>query len=178
MCFSSKTKIVQEFEAYVAEEIDQEKPGTQSSHQGSDSGVQSCLRSEPSSRDEKSVCWQRKRTMLHNEEAHYDCSNYQWYYCHEIETRQGGEKARYKPAVIKRNEDKAERAAQGLQKECNTSLGQQGQACLSSDSAGRSFIVDSGASFHLIGRNYSKSEERKGIRKACARRVTRLPQPM
>lgn len=128
----------------------------------------SCLE-EAGSRNaqKKKPEWNLKRAMKKQERAQYECSSYEWYWWHKKQARNGGAKPRFPPEVIKSLADKALSEAMKLAEECGQFHGVEIQrtACQTSGFVpGRTFIVDNGASFNLIGRSFSTAAEKKTIR--------------
>ena len=73
----------------------------------------------------------------------------------------GGAKPRRPPKKIKVAEDNALREAARLEEEYSKFHGKKVESCLSSDFVpGRTLMVDSGASFNVVGRNFLTAEER------------------
>ena len=107
--------------------------------------------------------------------ARDELSSFQKWYGRKIQARkQGrGQKPRDKSYVIEAHEQQARQAAKDLartvRKFRRLEEGVNGQALtgLHKLQPGRNFIVDSGASFNLIGSKELSPAEKKRIRKAC-----------
>ena len=99
---------------------------------------------------------------------HEKCSTYQKQQWQVIEQRGGGQKLRYSPTVLKESAAPAHRTAILLAKECGRLSGNALSSALpatGSPKRGRSFLLDSGASFNIIGRDELTRAELKTIRK-------------
>ncbi len=105
--------------------------------------------------------------MCTREAKHYKPSSEQGYCAAGIFTKASEfhePKPRYKASVIKKAALSARHKARQLASSCQKFLGLQGTACLSQ--SGRNFLVDSGASYHLIGRSFLSEDETSRIKLA------------
>ena len=99
---------------------------------------------------------------------HEKCSTYQWQQWQVIEQRSGGQKPRHSPTVLKGSAAAARRTAILLAKECGRLSGNAMSSALpatGSPELGRNFLLDSGASFNVIGRDELTRAELQTLRK-------------
>ena len=85
-----------------------------------------------------------------------------------IEQRSGNQKLRYSPTVLKESARVSRRIAILLAKECGRLSGNDNSSALPATSRpklGRNFLLDSGASFNIIGRDELTHAELKTQRK-------------
>ena len=158
------------YPAFVADEDDKPPPFVPEGSKGeaSEPVSKSCLKQAKLDECSRKISWnltsQEKRIELQN----YECSTYTWYHWDKIQARRNGPsraKPRDTPVKIRAAEKVAFKKATSLAKEVRRTMN--GEACpASQQAAGRSFLVDSGASYHLIGRNYINNAERRSIRPA------------
>ena len=135
-------------------------------------GYLSSLKQPDSIPKAQNVKWNLSPEHLRSVADHDQLSSFQKWYDRKIKPRKPGrgQKPRDKDYVIKAHEQQARQAAKDLARDVRKfrklDKGVDGQA-LPGSFSGRNFIVDSGASFNLVGYSSLSKAERKRVRKAA-----------
>ena len=123
----------------------------------------SCLKEIGSPSKHRQVKWSLSKQECKRELYQYRYSSYQRYYWDKWPRRVRQPKARFDSGVISKSEIAAQISALKLVEQCKDS---QGVVAVASTEE-RGYILDSGASFNLIGRKFMTRKEVSRIKRAA-----------
>ena len=135
----------------------------------------SCMKDVRGTGSTKQVKFRLTSRYEYSCRCHDRCSSYPWNHWQSTMQRSGGPQPRYSPKVLKAPSEFARRTSTDLVKELYSRLrgNATGAACPATGSPklGRNFVLDSGASFNIIGRDDLTHAEVKTIRSCKAIRL-------